>query len=195
LTNSEEVARKALEASPCGIIHGDLNLGNVMVERERGKGPVPYNSAPWLIDFARTRRGQIVYDFTQLELNLCLGLMRPDFFACDAASFFDWSALDSFVSNFIKTPWQDPPCVKSDPRLEFVYYLMCQVRDAAGRAGIGDDAYITSRVWESLVAHKILCRKWQKKPNDMDLRFRCVWSLQQAFLMARVLGWNPNGLK
>lgn len=197
LTESSKRPRQALESGRIGIIHGDTNLGNVMVERERGKGPEPVHSAPWLIDFARTKRDWIVLDYTQLEMDLCTRLIRHEFFKnlTSVKGSQDWTEPDDFISHFLETPWQDPPCAKSNPRLQFVYHLMRQVRNAADHAGVRDEEYLASRVWQCLIVHKILCGQWRKNEKDTsdpDLQFRCVWSLKQAFQTARILGWDPK---
>lgn len=203
LTKQGESPREALEAGKIGIVHGDMNLGNVMVERERGEIPKPVNSAPWLIDFARTRRDWIVQDYTQLELDLCMRLVRFEFFRDlkesvkealkDPQNAQGWESADEFVTHFLETPWQDPPCARDEPRLQFIYRLMRQVRNGADRANIRTEEYLASRVWQCLITHKILCGKWRKKKDDTldpELQFRCVWSLKQAFQTARVLGWR-----
>ncbi|MEI7909470.1 MAG: hypothetical protein WCK77_07520 [Verrucomicrobiota bacterium] len=192
-------ARKALEEGHIGIIHGDMNLGNVMVERERGGPPDPVNSAPWLIDFARTKRDWIVFDYTQLELDICMRLVRPEFFGkleqSKEVTKQDWSEPDAFVDSFLETPWREPTCLKTDERLAFIYRLMRMIRDGADNANVKDVEYLASRVWQCLITHKILCGKWRKKKEDTEdpeLQFRCVWSLKQAFQTARLLGWNPR---
>ncbi len=50
------------------VIHGDLNLENVLV------GP---GSLVWLIDFAQTREGHPLYDFAHLESELIAHVLAP----------------------------------------------------------------------------------------------------------------------
>lgn len=197
-------ARLALESGRIGIIHGDMNLGNIMIERERGGKPEPVNSAPWLIDFARTRRDWIALDYTQLELDLCIKLLQPTYFPKlntameeHESTNQDWSGPDEFVSAFLETPWHEPEVIKQDSHLRFVYLLMRQIRNGADHAGVRDEEYLASRVWQCLITHKILCGKWRRKENDTKdpvLQFRCVWSLRQAFQTAQLLGWDPNNV-
>lgn len=51
------------------IIHGDLNLENILVDRDTGFA--------WLIDFADTRQGPTLYDFQRLEAQVITKLLSP----------------------------------------------------------------------------------------------------------------------
>ena len=59
---------RLVAAHQVGIIHGDLNLENVLV------GP---GSLVWLIDFAQTREGHPLYDFAHLESELIAHVLAP----------------------------------------------------------------------------------------------------------------------
>jgi len=54
---------------PVCTIHGDLNLGNVVVQPD-------FPDYPWLIDFAQTRRGCPLFDLVKLETELVFKVMR-----------------------------------------------------------------------------------------------------------------------
>ena len=68
---------------PIGIIHGDLNLSNVMVETYKGTKRRNNIVDAWLIDFGLTRRDYVAHDFCVLftsALSLWFrkkGLSRP----------------------------------------------------------------------------------------------------------------------
>lgn len=57
-------------AGSCSVIHGDLNLENVLV------GP---GDLVWLIDFAATREGHTLFDFARLEVELATQVVAKRF--------------------------------------------------------------------------------------------------------------------
>ena len=59
-----EIANELLEKIPItvSVIHGDFNLRNIMI--------APRSGTVWLIDFDRTKRGHLAFDFTELEITL-----------------------------------------------------------------------------------------------------------------------------
>ncbi|MCX6880486.1 MAG: hypothetical protein NTW21_42780 [Verrucomicrobia bacterium] len=195
LCNPAKPARQALEAGRIGIIHGDTNLRNIIVERERGGAPVPDASDPWMIDFARTCRGRIVTDYTQLEAALCFDLIRPDFFG-KVRDPKVWASCDKFFYHFLESPWQNAALFGDNPRLVFVRHLMAMVRHAALNADVKKTEYLASRIWQCLICHKFACRNWAEPASgepEEDLRFRAQWTLRQAMQMAKMLGWkNPD---
>ena len=74
------LAKKIMEC-PAGIVHGDLNYANIMLEtKKRLSGDsvfttdIPDVKDVWLIDFARTRRDLIAHDFNVLFTST-LGLL------------------------------------------------------------------------------------------------------------------------
>jgi tetratricopeptide (TPR) repeat protein len=73
LLNEMLVGRRA-------IIHGDLHLRNVLVDRD---------GRPWLIDFGRVREGHTLFDFIKLETYLRLDLLSktPGFTLTEYARF------------------------------------------------------------------------------------------------------------
>ena len=72
---------KKIMACPAGIVHGDLNYANIMLETKKrlsGDGTfttdIPDVKDVWLIDFARTRRDLVAHDFNVLFTST-LGLL------------------------------------------------------------------------------------------------------------------------
>jgi len=188
LTEAGGRPRRSLDQGRIGIVHGDMNLGNVMVESEVGAPPCPSSDTPWLIDFARTRRDRIVSDYTQFEVDLCLRLTRPEFFQGLAKpGGQDWSVADGIILKFREVPRKQVKGLAEDARLKMVYDLMLRVKSAALKAGVDWNEYFYSRIFQCLISHKINCGKWRKKPDDRNLQFRCMWSLRQALLLQSIM--------
>jgi hypothetical protein len=131
-----------------GIIHGDLNLGNIMVERALGGEPSPVTDEPWLIDFAWTRRDAIAIDFAQLEMDILIRLSGPHVFRTT-------SEFDAFRDSYLETPWKMPASVEESPRGAFLWSLMRQVREAADAAEIDPVAYAHVRLAALLITAKL----------------------------------------
>jgi CheY-like chemotaxis protein len=183
---------KALSGGRIGILHGDMNLGNIIVERRRGAAPEPVDNTAWLIDFARTRRDRIVIDYTQLEVDLAMRLISPELFPLLNDDDRGWDDVTEFFSHLLETPWIRPRIASKIKRLGFIYSLMKRIREAAERNGVAEKEYLVSRNMQYLITHKILCGRWKKKPHDKRLQFCCVLSLKLAFENASLLGWTSS---
>ncbi len=183
-----------LSSCKIGIVHGDLNLGNVMVEvkQQNKELPTPVVATPWLIDFARTRRDRIVSDYTQLEVDMTIRLIGAELFPSTDDGLPNWDCIEQFFSAFVKTPDEVQPLAKLAPKLTFIHSLMRLVRNTAKEIGVEDEQYLASRIFQLLIVHKIMCGKWKKNPLAEKLRFCCVLSLKLAFDGARILGWQPD---
>ena len=181
---------RVLDGGRIGIVHGDMNLGNVLVERERGSAPKPVFGTPWLIDFARTRRDRIVVDYTQFELDLGLRLLDPRFFPSLRKSRNNWTDVDEFFSYLLETPWTPPRVAERVKRLRLVYALVSRVRAAADKQGIDEKEYLVSRTFQLLIIHKIICGRWRRNPADEGLQFLCVLTLKLALTSGRAAGWS-----
>ncbi len=83
-----------VERETLGIIHGDLNLNNVLLDVDSSGAPV--RGALWLIDFARTRRDSLAHDFAELEVDLVTRILAPSSGAAAPATIMDFQrSLDS----------------------------------------------------------------------------------------------------
>ena len=79
---NNEVKQKNI---PAAIIHGDLNIGNIMLEKDNGR--------IWLIDFATTRRDVPVIDYTVLYYSI----LRKMFLLLTEKDEIDWNRFNEFV--------------------------------------------------------------------------------------------------
>lgn len=141
----DKVERSGL--SRVAIVHGDLNLGNVLVECSEGNR-LPFPPHPWLIDFARTRRDSIVHDFAELEVDLLVTLLPGlgPFSALDLRDFF--VALDY-------SPLDQPEAVRSSLGLRFLFEAASFVRSRAAHAGVSKREYLAALYLYYLVVLKI----------------------------------------
>jgi tetratricopeptide (TPR) repeat protein len=80
------------------VIHGDLNLQNVLVDGETGFA--------WLIDFAETRTGPTVFDLQRLEVQAIIKLLPP---AISASGLGPEAVIDLMASLHWDPPQQNAP--------------------------------------------------------------------------------------
>jgi len=134
-----------------GTIHGDLNLGNILVEtarEERGR-PVLVSNQPWLIDFARTRRDSIGHDFAEFECDLMTRLLDRDLLhdqeVCatsqrgirgKAAWVADLAVLRDFVRAASQPALDVVGRVVKKPALRILFDMVQVVRRKARQAGV-----------------------------------------------------------
>ncbi len=115
---------------PVGIVHGDLNFANVMIETRpnpvRGKAKTDV----WLVDFARTRRDLIVHDFS-IMFAATVGLVDEDLSGVAVAAVFA-------VSDGI------PAMARRDERKSLVYRILRRIRRAALASGVSRDMFALS---------------------------------------------------
>ena len=158
---------------PIGIVHGDLNVKNIMLESR--KHPPKDNdpdvtttvSDVWLIDFARTRRDLITHDFNVFFTSVLGELFAEGLIGkegkTEAAQETYWKSL---VANF-KTivseavaPKSDnrkgfPDAIKDNPRFDLVYRVLRWTRDAALKAGVSQNMYLLTTALACLYTLKI----------------------------------------
>jgi CheY-like chemotaxis protein len=180
-----------LKEGPIGIVHGDLNFGNIMVEQVRFK-PVPASPDPWLIDFARTRRDWIVYDFTQLEQCVLFTFFDPAFFHSDVKD--PITETINLLAGLAKAPWQMPFAAERSKKIDFLMQIIHLNREEADLAGVGDKEYLFSLGLQLLIVHKIAANAWRKavkKNRNPELAgFRARMLLLYAFKVGEALGWK-----
>lgn len=140
---------------PIGIIHGDLNLANVMVETYKDAKRRNNIADAWLIDFGLTRRDYVAHDFCVLftsALSLWFrkeGLSRPH--------------LDRLMKNYDRIMegvlagrnLRLDVDVRTDSRIMFVCQILRRVRKAAIAAGLSPEMYLLSVTMGLLVCHRI----------------------------------------
>lgn len=142
-----------------GIIHGDLNLGNIMVERTLGQKPVPLTNEGWLIDFAWSRRDAIAIDFAQLEIDLLIRLGKPHVFRDTKKKTACCEKIAAFRDAYLETPWGMPEYIETIPQQAFLFQLMRQVRAASDEAGIDAAAYSHVRLAAMMITVKLRLKK------------------------------------
>lgn len=108
-----KVAQKLLEGElkdklkdcPAGIVHGDMNYSNIMLETEKRflgrdvfSDEIPEVKDVWLIDFARTRRDLIAHDFNVMFTSTLALLFDLDVWSSEELLSHDF-AYQSFKDN------------------------------------------------------------------------------------------------
>ena len=142
-----------------GIVHGDVNLANVMIETRNGsvRGE---DATAWLIDFAHTRRDTIDYDYCVMYTAV-LGLwFRPggrtdahvkrlmkNFSEIVMRSVF--ARNDSLHSDTLDSD------VEEDKRIAFIFRFLRWIRVAALEQGVTQELYAMSVVNALMVAFRI----------------------------------------
>ena len=139
---------------PVGIIHGDMNFANVMVEQRKNLRQMSSAEA-WLIDFGRTRRDVIVHDYSVMFTS-ALGLwFRPE--GLNKAHLR--RLMENFESLVVGAAFAKrnalAPDLRKDRRIAFVYAMLRHIRHAALAAGVSSDMFALSSVLAMLVAFRI----------------------------------------
>jgi hypothetical protein len=135
----------AINRETLGIIHGDLNLNNILLDVDGGGRPV--RGALWLIDFARTRRDSLAHDFVELEADLVTRILAP------ASGAMPTSAIMDFQHSLDAGPLYAPR--HFDAATLFVSEACQFIRRAATSAGIEKREYLASLVMYYLLALKL----------------------------------------
>ena len=148
---------------PVGIIHGDLNLANIMLDR-REEGCERYDV--WLIDFARSRRDIIAHDFNVLFTSIVAQMFRNDLWRDDVYvkrvkhvfvrfmtdAVFGEGASDAEIN---KT---QPAYLAEDRRLMLLFLILRRIRCAAFSAGVKSDVYAMTTALCCLYAFRIFIK-------------------------------------
>lgn len=138
---------------PLGIVHGDLNLNNIMLESVIGERKI---SDAWLIDFARTRRDLIAHDFNVFytsvlgELLSMKGGVNKSIIEkmVQETVVYRGDNLDSIPGDFYK-----------NEQKTLVWKLLYRCRLAAIKSGISDNMYLLTTGLACLVAGRIFADK------------------------------------
>ena len=164
-----DLAKKAKEHGcqcPFGIIHGDLNLNNIMLESRvhaaKGEDPdcTKTVSDVWFIDFARTRRDAIAHDFNVFFTSVLSLLFKKELFINDAGY---WNGLAKIFRPFIVGAVSAggsglkgvPDCIQDDARFTLVYKMLRRSRSAARKAGLSQNMYLLTTALTCLYTLKI----------------------------------------
>ena len=112
---------------PVGIVHGDLNYANVMIEKRISPVGSRAISDVWLIDFARARRDLIVHDFAVM-FAATVGLLDID--------------LSTIVVRAVFAKGDRlPPAQMTDRRIAVIYAILRRIRRAALAASVSQDMF------------------------------------------------------
>lgn len=159
---------------PVGIVHGDLNVKNIMLESRKH---APKDDDPdvtkkvsdvWLIDFARTRRDIIAHDFNVFFTSVlgelfAEGLIGKEDKEKSEHQKYYWGRL---VSNFrtivtaavapeSKSEKGVPDEIKGDARFTLIYRMLRRTHDAAKTAGVSQNMYLLTTALACLYTLKI----------------------------------------
>ena len=98
------------------IIHGDLNLQNILVDAATGFA--------WLIDFGETRRGPVLFDLQRLEVQVLTKLLPP----CLHQGRLDATCIPSFLESLHTLA---PAALAPHPDLQEPYTVLITLRQLA----------------------------------------------------------------
>ena len=163
---------------PVGIIHGDLNVANIMLEsrkhppKEENPDVTHTVSDVWLIDFARTRRDLIAHDFNVFFTSVLSKLFAETLIGKEdekpsAHQEVYWTKLiENFqviVSAAVKPLSQNakgvPDEIKDDRRFTLIYRILRRTHDAALAAGVSQNMYLLTTALVCLYTVKIFLEK------------------------------------
>lgn len=131
-------------ACPVGVVHGDLNFTNVMVEKRISAMRKRSVSDVWLIDFARTRRDLIVHDFVVM-FAATVGLLDIDLSDVVVRAVF---AKEDRLS----------PTLTADRRVVFIYAILRRIRRAALATGVSQDMFALAVALSLMTTFRIAFR-------------------------------------
>lgn len=148
---------------PVGIVHGDMNFANIMIELRKDFGKriafsddKPDISDVWLIDFARTRRDLVAHDFNVLftstvELLFDQGAWNDEYESLMGRVFKRY--MDAAICGESDAI---PDCVPSaEKRLAMVFRILRVIRAAALKTGMTEDAYVLTTALACMVSSRI----------------------------------------
>ena len=164
---------------PVGIVHGDLNFKNIMID---SRVHPPKSEKPditrtltdvWLIDFARTRRDVVSHDFNvaftaTLPLLFQSALVGEHKEQKDGSDGFNPSGeqveyldnLNLILEPFLRHVLFDAfdslaDSFVEDRRLVFVYRILRRIHHAAIEAGLSEDMYLLTTALSCFYSFKI----------------------------------------
>ena len=203
-----ELAERLLDC-PIGIIHGDLNFANIMLEMKLQHsandvtgdyGNVMFKDA-WLIDFARTRRDFIAHDFNVLftstlgllfdktvwadcvssSVNGSQKFLPKDIFQRYALHVFDVFRPFLLAAIFGKLD-AVPDVINGNQRSTFVFKMLRRIRRAAISAGMSPESYAITTSMSCLVAARVFLVHEKNAPAAAAMiasAILCLWELEK----------------
>lgn len=164
---------------PVGIVHGDLNLKNIMIEsrvnppKEIQADITKVLSDVWLIDFARTRRDIVAHDFNVAFTSVLPLLFQPDLVGVHKKDKpFEQNdeqkkyveELDEKLEPYLRHILFDKYDTLSDlfaedQRLVFMYKILRRIRKAALATGMSEDMYLLTTALTCLYSFKLYLKQ------------------------------------
>lgn len=164
---------------PVGIVHGDLNLKNIMIEsrinppKEIQADITKVLSDVWLIDFARTRRDVVAHDFNVAFTSVLPLLFQPDLVGThEKDKPFEQNdeqkkyveELDEKLEPYLRHILIDKYDTLSDlfaedQRLVFMYKILRRIRKAALATGMSEDMYLLTTALTCLYSFKLYLKQ------------------------------------
>ncbi len=164
---------------PVGIVHGDLNLKNIMIEsrvnppKEIQADITKVLSDVWLIDFARTRRDVVAHDFNVAFTSVLPLLFQPDLVGThEKGKPFEQNdeqkkyveELDEKLEPYLRHVLFDKYDTLSDlfaedQRLVFMYKILRRIRKAALATGMSEDMYLLTTALTCLYSFKLYLKQ------------------------------------
>ncbi len=149
--------KSRIEDCPKGIVHGDVNLDNIMLEfRKRWTQHAAFTDDNadiqdvWMIGFARTRRDYIVHDFSVMFTSVLGLLFDKNVWMASKATF------KTLICNAVFGRLDAvPDDLADDLRLAFIYRMLRRIRVAALRAHVSKEAYALAVALDCMVAARV----------------------------------------
>ena len=153
--------KKADLRLPVGIIHGDLNYANIMLDDD-GKG-----TDVWLIDFARTRRDVIAHDFNVMFTSTIALLFDNELWKNDrpvlgaenyrskVKKIFPYLIEDAIFGGLSDV---EPDYIADDKRFILIYKILQRIRRAAEDCGMNTESYAVTTALCCLYTFRIMLK-------------------------------------
>ena len=152
--------------SKIGIVHGDMNYANIMLDAKKDSDDIKDNKDVWLIDFARTRRDIIAHDFNVMftatfsqlfnnELWGDSGIDDSERYAARIIRIFK-----KFISDVMFAKEDEiPDYIANDRRFSFFYKIFRRIRKAALKDDqMTEDMYVLTTALCCLYTFKIFLK-------------------------------------
>ena len=173
-----------------GIVHGDLNYANIMVDSKKG-GTINDAKDVWLIDFARTRRDIIAHDFNVIFTATFSQLFNNDLWNDKGIGGDERYAarLTRIFKTFIHDAMfakedEVPDYIASDRRFTLFYKIFRRIRKAAlSNGNMTEDMYALTTALCCLYTFKVFL-KYEKNIQGaaalLATAHICIKRLQEA---------------
>ncbi len=159
-----------------GVVHGDLNLENVLVEYDHKSRNVH------LIDFANARRDWVLHDLLRLETNVWLHLVPEEM----RRHGHDLADLPHLIATLQSASVQ-PNQIGSIPGFEKPFHILLAIRHRAQHLLISPQAWDT--YWQGLIVYLVGALKFQ----NLDRLPSAPLPKQVAFVTAILLQQGRQG--